>query len=339
MLRPGFEFGGTMRRRDFFSMVAGAAALWPLASVAQSPALRRIAVLMGFPETDSQVQTYVAEMRRKLESLGWVENRNIQTTIRWAGGDPEKTRAFAREIIGLSPNVIVTSTNQATEIMRRESQTIPIVFASLGDPVGSGLVENMNRPGGNVTGFPAFVDTMGGKWIELIKEIAPRTTRIGLIHHPGVAPHRGLLRAAHAAAPSFDVQLLPLAVQNVDDIKRAISAFANDGPGALATASHAVTYSNRDVIIGMAAEHRLPTLFGEPIWAESGGLLSYGSDMLEMFLGAAIYVDRVLKGSKPAEMPVQLPTKFNLLINLRTAQSIGLTVPETMLVRADRLIE
>jgi putative ABC transport system substrate-binding protein len=278
-------------------------------------------------------------MQHKLAGLGWVENRNIQFAHRWAGGDPQKTRGFARELIGLAPSVIVTSTNQATEIMRQETQSIPIVFASLGDPIGSGLVASMNHPGGNVTGFPAFVDTMGGKWLELMKEIAPRVTRIGLIHHPEVAPHRGLLRAAQAAAPLLAINLFPLAVRDVNDIKVAITAFASDGDGALGTASHAVTYSNRDVIISMAAKHRMPTLFGEPIWTESGGLLAYGSDQLEMFLGAAAYVDQILKGAKPAEMPVQLPTKFNLIINLITSKAIGLVVPATMLARADKVIE
>lgn len=329
-----------MQRRKFIGLLGGAAAGWPFAALAQqSSPMRRIGVLMGFPEQDIQAQTYVEAMRRRLESLGWVENRNIHITYRWAGGDADVTRAFAKELIGLSPSVIVTSTNQATEIMRSETQTIPIVFASLGDPIESGLVASMNRPGGNVTGFPAFVGTMGGKWLELIKEIAPQATRIGFIHHPGVAPHRGLLRAAQAAAPSLGLQMVPMAVHNVNDIRSAITAFASDGNGALVTATHALTLSNRDVIISMAAERRLPTLFGELLWVESGGLLAYGSDQQEMFQGAASYVDQILKGSKPADMPVQMPTKFNLIINLKTAEAIGLAVPATMLARADRVIE
>jgi putative ABC transport system substrate-binding protein len=334
-----------MNRREFIGrttigILAGAATSRPIIAMAQpSGVQRRIGLLMGFPEGDAQAQSYVAAMRQRLAGLGWVDNRNVQYIARWAGGDPEKTRIFAKEIASLAPGVIVTSTNQATEIMRQETSTIPIVFASLGDPVGSGLIESLNRPGGNVTGFPAFVDTMGGKWIELLKEIAPGTVRVGLIHHPGVAPHRGLLRAAQAAAPSLEVELEPLAVQNVEDIKSAITSFASKEHGALATASHAATYSNRGVIIRMAAENKLPTLFGEPIWIESGGLIAYGSDQLEMFLGAAGYVDRILKGANPAEMPIQLPTKFNLIINLKTAETIGIAVPPTLLARADRLIE
>jgi putative ABC transport system substrate-binding protein len=327
-----------MRRRDF--VVAAAVSALPLVARAQQPErMRRIGLLMGFPEGDTLAQSYVAAMRQKLAGLGWLENRNIQIVQRWGGGDPEKTRAFAKELVGLSPSVIVTSTNQATETMRQETQTIPIVFASLGDPVGSGLVASMNRPGGNVTGFPAFVETMGGKWLELMQEVAPRATRIGFIHHPGVAPHRGLVRAAQAAAPPLKINLVPLPVHNADEITAAITTFASDGYGGLVTASHAVTFSNRDLLIRLAAQHRLPSLFGEPLFAESGALLSYGSDQAEMFLGAASYVDQILRGSKPAEMPVQLPTKFNFIINLKTAEAIGLTIPPAMLARADRVIE
>ena len=327
-----------MRRRDFIAAVA-ASALPLSARAQQSGPIRRIGVLMGFPERDTLVQSYVAAMRQKLAELGWVENRNIQFVHRWAGGDPEQTRAFAKELVGMSPSVIVTSTNQATETMRQETQTIPIVFASLGDPVGSGLVASMNRPGGNVTGFPAFVESMGGKWLELMKEVAPAATRIGFIHHPGVAPHRGLVRAAQAAAPALKIDLVPLPVHNADDITAAVTTFASGGYGGLVTGSHAVTYSNRDLLLRRAAQHRLPTLFGDPLFAESGALMSYGSDQAEMFLGAASYVDQILRGSRPAEMPVQMPTKFNFIINLKTAEAIGLIIPPAMLARADRVIE
>jgi putative ABC transport system substrate-binding protein len=316
------------------------AAMWPVAALAQRPnPTRRIGVLMGFPEGDFQAQSFVLAMRTKLESLGWVEGRNIHIEYRWAGGDPEKTRAFARELIGMTPSVIVTSTNQATETMRRETQTIPIVFASLGDPVGSGLVASLNRPGGNVTGFPTFVDTMSGKWLELLTELTPRVERVGFIVHPDVAPHRGLLRAAQSTAPALNIKLLALPVHNASEIEAAIGTFESGPNGGLAVASHAVTYSNRDLLISLAAKHRLATVFGEPIWVESGGLLSYGSDPTEMFRGAATYVDLILKGAKPAELPVQLPTKFNLSINLKTARAIGINIPEALLVRADKVIE
>ena len=328
-----------MRRREFILLVGGAA-VWPLAARAQqSGSVRRIAVIMGFPESDPYGQRYVLALRQKLESLGWVENRNIRIDYRWAGGDPEKARTFARELIGMAPSVIVTSTNQVTETVRRETASIPIVFASLGDPVGSGLVASLARPGGNVTGFPAFVETMGNKWLELIREIAPRVERVGFIFHPDVAPHRGLLHSAQSAAPSMNIKLLPLPVHDASEITAAITSFGSEADGGLIVAGHAVMFSNRDLIISLAASHRLPTVFGEPIWAQSGGLLSYGSDQVEYFRGAASYVDLILKGANPAELPVQLPTKFNLIINLKTAKALGLTVPPTLLSRADEVIE
>jgi ABC-type uncharacterized transport system substrate-binding protein len=330
---------GPTNRRAFMAALGGAAA-WPLvARGQQSNSMRRIAVLMGFPEGDPQGQSFVLAMRQKLESLGWLENRNIRIDLRWAGGDPEKTRAMARELIALAPSAIVTSTNQVTETVRQETATIPVVFASLGDPVGSGLVASLARPGGNVTGFPAFVGDMGGKWLEFMREIAPRVERVAFIFHPDVAPHRGLLRAAQSAASSMSINLLAYPVHDRSEITAGITSFVSGGEGGLVAASHAVTFSNRDLIIGLATSHRLPTVFPEPVWAESGGLLSYGTDQAELFRGAATYVDLILKGANPAELPVQMPTKFNLVINVKTARAIGLTVPATLLARADEVIE
>ena len=329
-----------MKRREFITLLGGAAATWPLAARAQQPdRVRRIGVLMGFPDGDPYGQTYVLAMRQKLESLGWVEGRNIRIDYRWAGGDPEKTRAFARELIGMTPSVIVTSTNQVTETVRRETTTIPIVFASLGDPVGSGLVASLARPGGNVTGFPVFVDTMAGKWLELMREIAPRVERVGFLFHPDAAPHRGLLRAAQSAAPLLNIKLIPLPIHNASEIVAAITAFASEADGGLFVGDHAVTFSNRDLVINLAARHRLPTVFMNSIWTESGGLLSYGSDIAELFRGAASYVDSILKGAKPGELPVQLPTKFELTINLKTAKVLDLTVPPSLLIAATKVIE
>ena len=328
-----------MKRRTFVAGLAGALTCPIALRAQQGERTRLIAVLMGFPEVDPQGHSFVLAMRQKLESLGWVENRNVRIEYRWAGGDPDKTRALAKELIGLAPSVIVTSTNQVTETVRRETATIPIVFASLGDPVGSGLVASLARPGGNVTGFPAFVEDMGGKWLEFMSEIAPRVERVAFIFHPDVAPHRGLLRAAQSAASSMSISLLAYPVHDRSEITAAITSFASGGDGGLVAAGHAVTYSNRDLIISLATSHRLPTVFPEPIWAESGGLLSYGTDQAELFRGAASYVDLILKGANPAELPVQMPTKFNLVINLKTARAIGLTVPPTLLSRADEVIE
>ncbi len=329
-----------MGRREFLGVLAVAtAAGWSSASQCQSGTRPRIGVLMGFPENDARGQAYVLAMRKKLEGLGWIDSRNIRIDYRWAGGDQEKARIFAKELIGMTPAVIVTSTNQVTETVRQETQTIPIVFASLGDPVGSGLVASLARPGGNITGFPVFVDTMGSKWLELLRQIAPRVERVGFVFHPDAVPNVGLYRAAQSAAPSLNLKLIPLPVHNAAEIQAGIASFTSGTDGGLVVATHAVTLSNRDLLISLAASSRLPTVFGDLIFAESGGLLSYGSDIAALFEGAASYVDLILKGAKPAELPVQLPTKFDLVINLRTARAIGLTVPPTLLVSASRVIE
>jgi putative ABC transport system substrate-binding protein len=239
----------------------------------------------------------------------------------------------------MTPRVIVTSTNQVTETVRQETQSIPIVFASLGDPVGSGLVASLARPGGNVTGFPVFVDTMGSKWLELLREVAPHVQRVGFVFHPNAVPNVGLFRAAQSSAPSLNLKLIPLPVHDATEINAAITTFASAKLGGLVVATHAVTLSNRDLLIGLAVSNGLPTVFGDLVFAESGGLLSYGSDITSLFEGAASYVDLILKGAKPAELPVQLPTKFDLVINLKTARALGLIIPPTLLATATWLIK
>jgi putative tryptophan/tyrosine transport system substrate-binding protein len=328
-----------VRRREFLLVLASATAAPLSRARAQPTAKPRIGLLMGFPEGDTRGQGYVLAMRRKLQSLGWVEDRNILIDYRWAGGDPDKARRFARELIAMQPRVIVTSTNQVTETVHRETRTIPIVFASLGDPVGSGLVASLAHPGGNVTGFPVFVDVMGTKWLDLLKEIAPRAQRVGFVFHPDAVPNVGLLRAAQSSAPSLNLELVALPVRSAEDIRSAIAGLAGTKGAGLVVATHAVTLSNRDVLIDLAMTHQMPSVFGDLVFAESGGLLSYGSDIAALFEGAASYVDLILKGANPAELPVQLPTKFDLVINLRTARALRLTVPPTLLVNATRVIE
>ena len=301
--------------------------------------MRRIGVLMGYPEGDPNGQANVTALRQCLQGLGWVEGRNIRIDIRWAGGDPEKARTFARELIGMTPDLILPSTNQVVAILLKETSSIPIVFAFIGDPVGSGFVASLARPGGNVTGFANFETTIGGKWLQLLREIAPRVKRVGFIFHPDASPNVALLRAAEAAAPSVKMKVIPLSVHNAIEIERSITAFAAEPGGGLIVAPHAVTLGSRDLIAGLAARHRLPAVYSHRYFAESGGLLSFGNNTSDQFRGAATYVDKILKGTKPADLPVQLPTKYELNINGKTLKALGLTIPQSILIGADEVIE
>jgi len=326
-------------RRDLIALLGGAFA-WPLAANAQQGArLRRIGALMGYPEGDLQAQANVAALRQGLHDLGWIEGRNVQTDYRWAGGDADKARIFARELIGMAPDVIVPSTNQVTRIVQQETRTIPIVFAFVGDPVGSGFVMSLARPGKNLTGFANFENSIGGKWLELFKEIAPDTGRVGFIFNPDAAPNVGFFHAAEASAASLAVKLTGLPVRDAINIEEGVTAFVAEADCGLIVAPHAVTLGNRKLIIALAARHRLPAVYSDRYFVESGGLLSFGNNSADLFRRAASYVDLILKGAKPADLPVQLPTKFELLVNLRAAKAIGLPIPEAFLARADEVIE
>ena len=330
------------RRETVLALLAlgAAGAPWPLAAQAQqSERMRRIGVLMGFSEGAPRAQANVTALREGLQSLGWVEGRNIRIDIRWAGGDPEKARTFAKELIGMTPDLIMPSTNQVTAILLKETSSIPIVFTFIGDPVGSGFVANLARPGGNVTGFSNFETTIGGKWVQLMREIAPRVQRVGFIFHPDAPPNVALLRAAEAAALSVKLKVIPLSVHNAIEIERAITAFAAEPRGGLIVALHAVTLGSRDLIAGLAARHRLPAVYSDRSFADSGGLLSYGINAADQFRRAATYVDKILKGAKPADLPVQLPTKFELVVNMKTVKALGLKVPQSIQIGVDEVIE
>ena len=299
-----------MRRRAFIALAGGAAA-WPLAARAQQrERMRRLSVLMGYPEGDPQAQANVTALRQGLHDLGWVEGQNVQIDYRWAGGDADKARAFARELIGKAPDVIVPSTNQVTRIVQQETRTIPIVFAFVGDPVGSGFVASLARPGRNLTGFANFENSIGGKWLELFKEIAPGAGRVGFIFNPDAAPNVGFFHAAEAAAPPLAIKLTGLPVREVADFEQDVTAFAAEPDCGFIVAPHAVTLANRKFIIELAARRRLPAVYSDRYFAESGGLLSFGNNTAGLFRRAASYVDLILKGAKPADLPVQLPTKF-----------------------------
>jgi ABC-type uncharacterized transport system substrate-binding protein len=328
-----------MNRREFVTLLGGVAA-WPFEARAQQPErMPRVGLLMGYPEGDAEGQNSVAAFQRGLQELGWTEGRNFRIDIRWAGADPDKARTFAKELVGMTPDVIVPNSNQVTAILQQETCTIPIVFVFVGDPVGSGFVASLAQPGGNVTGFAAFEAAIAGKWLEVLKEVAPNISRVGVILHPETPAHVGFLSAAEAAAPSLGVKLIVLSVHTAAEIDRAVTKFASESNGGLIVSPHAVTLGHRKAIIGLAARYRLPAVYGFRIFATSGGLISYGTNPIDPFRQGASYVDRILKGAKPADLPVQFPTKYELVVNLKTAKALGLDVPPTLLARADEVIE
>ena len=330
-----------MRRRKFIALIGGAAASWPLPALAQQgERMRRIGVLMGYAETDPAAQAQVAASRQELQKLGWDEGRNIRIDVRFPGADAGRVRAALTELMSLAPDVLVSNTNLVTEIVQAEVRTIPIVFISVGDPVGSGFVNNEARPNGNLTGFANWDSpAMSGKWLELLKEVAPQVERVGLMVYPETAASIGFFKFAEALAPVLKVKLVALGVHDANEIEQALTAFAAEGNGGLVVAPHAVTFTNRDLIVALSARLRLPALYPLVFYAKAGGLISYGFDVLNQFQQAAGYVDRILRGAKPADLPVQYPTKFQLVVNLKTAKTLGLVIPEAFLLRADELIE
>jgi putative ABC transport system substrate-binding protein len=319
-------------------LLSGAAASWPLEALAQPERPRRIGILTGYAEGDPHGQASVKAMQQGLQSLGWIDGRNITIDYRWASGNPDKALAFARELIALAPDVIVSSSNQVTAIVQRETSTIPVVFVYVGDPVGSGFAGSLAKPGGNLTGFANLENSAGGKWLELCCEIAPGVKRIGFLFHPDAPPNVGFYRAAEAAAASLGREVVPLPVHNPIEIERGISDIAKSNVG-LIVAPHAVTVGNRALIVGLASQYRLPAVYSDRDFAESGGLVSFGTNIVDLFQRSGAYIDRVLKGAKPADLPVQLPTKFELVVNLRTARELSLNVPAIMLMRTDEVIE
>jgi len=328
-----------MRRRDLISLVGGAAA-WPLAAVAQTDRTRRIGVLMGYAATDPAAQAQIAALRQGLQNLGWEEGRNIHIDVRFPGGDVSAVRTSLMELMRLTPDVLVTNTNLVTAAVQAEVRTIPIVFIFVGDPVGSGFVSDDARPNGNLTGFANWDSpAMSGKWLELVKEIAPQVERVGFIIYPETPALVRYFKSAEALASALKVKLVALNVHDAAEIERALIAFAADGNGGLIVGPHTVTLTNRDLIVAMAARLRLPAIYPVAFYAQAGGLISYGLDPLNQFQQGAGYVDRILRGTKPTDLPVQYPTKLQLVVNLKTAKALGLAIPESFLQRADEVIE
>jgi putative ABC transport system substrate-binding protein len=327
-----------MRRRIFIEGIAALAAAWPLAARAQER-MRRVSVVLGFEQGDHEGQSRAAAFVETLARFGWSDGRNIRLDIRWAGANTANYKAVAKEIVATSPEAIVAITNQFVTQLKPLTNTIPVVFVQVSDPVGAGFVSNVTRPGGNITGFENFQPEIGGKWLELLKQAAPTVTRAGIVLSPENSSHAALRHAAEAAAPALGMQVTALGVHDASEIERGISGFAQQQNGGLIVLSNPVIIRNRDLIIVLAARYQLPAIYMFPYFATSGGLMAYGIDQFDQWRGAAGYVDRILKGEKPGNLPVQAPTKYQLVINLKTAKALGLVIPSGTLSLADEVIE
>jgi putative ABC transport system substrate-binding protein len=328
-----------VRRREFIALLGGAAA-WPGGAHAQQGGrVRRIGVLIPLAMDDPEAKARVAAFQQGLEHLGWTDGRNVQIDIRWAGGDMESIRKNAAELVALAPDVILAAGGAAMTPLHQATRTVPIVFTQTPDPVGAGFVASLARPGGNATGFTLFEFGISVKWLELLKEIAPHVARAAALRDPALSSGLGELGAIQAVAPTFRVELSVIDVREAPEIERAVTAFARQSNGALIVLSSAVAIVHRDQIIRLAARHQLPTVYFARYFVAAGGLISYGPDTIDPHRRAAAYVDRILKGENPADLPVQAPTKYELAINLKTAKALGLEVPPTLLARADEVIE
>jgi putative ABC transport system substrate-binding protein len=328
-----------MRRRDFITLLGGTAA-WPLTARAQQiERIRRIGVLMGPDENDPVGKTYVSAFTQALADLGWIDGRNVRMDVRWAGGDINRSRVLAQELVGLQPDIIVATATPPIVALQRETQTIPIVFTSMTDPVASGIVARLDHPSGNITGFANWEASMGGKWLGLLSEIAPGLKRAAIMFNPDTAPITAYMALLETAARSLKVEPITAPVHSDVEIETAIIALGRDPGGGLVVMPDLFTNAHRAPIISAAARNKVPAVYWQSIFARDGGLLSYGPDPVDNFRRAATYVDRILRGAKPAELPVQLPTKFELVINLKTARALGLEVPFLLQQRADEVIE
>jgi len=331
-----------MRRRDFVKGIVGSAATWPLAARAQQrEQMRRIGALIGFTETDPpDVQSWLAAFRGTLAKLGWREGSNLQIEVRWTGYDVDKIKTFAKELVDLRPDAILSVTTPVTGALVRETQTIPIVIATVSDPISSGFVTNLGRPGGNVTGFALYEPSMGGKWLELLKRVAPGVTRVALLFNPATTvPIKFYMASIQAAASSYAVQTSAAPVHAKDEIEGVIAVLAANPGAGLIVMPDIFNNINRDLIIAMAARYRVPAIYFYRFFAVSGGLISYGPDFAPQYPQAAEYIDRILKGEKPGDLPIQMPVNVPLVINLKTANALGLDVPLRLLNAADEVIE
>jgi len=328
-----------MRRREFIGLVGGMMT-WPLAARAQQPErVRRIGMLGSLTEDVPEMQPRLAAFRQELEKLGWSEGRNVSIDYRVAPGGAGQEQARAKELVALQPDVIVTNNTPGTAALQRESREIPIVFVNVSDPIGSGFAASLARPGGNLTGWMLFEASVTGKWLAMLKEIAPNLARAAFLANPKTTPYDYFLRAASTVAPSLAITVVPVTVETAVDIKRSIESFARVPDSGLVVLPDTTTLLHRDLVVALAAQHRLPAVYAFRSIVAAGGLMSYSVDFVDLLRKAASYVDRVLRGTKPSDLPVQAPTKYETIVNLKTAKALGLAVPPSLLVRADEVIE
>ena len=332
-----------MRRREFIALVGGAAAAWPLRVGAQAERMRRVGVLMHIPESDAEGQSRIAAFRRSLETLGWTEGGNLTIEYRWTGGEAQRARAAAAEMAALAPDVVLSHSGPGLSAMRDASRTIPIVFVQIVDPVGQGFVKSVARPGGNITGLTHFEPEMGGKWLEILKEVAPQIRQVAMLYNPQSASQGAgsgvYLRSFETVASALAVRPLALPIRDTAEMEHAIGAFAGEPNGGLLVPPDIFNTVHRQQIIALASRHHLPAIYPYRFYVASGGLVSYGVELLELYRRAAEYVDRILKGAGPGDLPIMQPTKFQLIVNLKAAKALGLAIPGSLLLRADEVIE
>jgi putative tryptophan/tyrosine transport system substrate-binding protein len=323
------------------TLIGGTAAMWPLAARAQQPGrMRRVGVLLAYAEDDREARHRIVAFQQSLHGLGWTENDNVHVDYRFVAGDLNRARTYAAEIVSLAPDVIVAESTPVVSAVQTETHSVPIIFVLIADPVGQGLVESLARPGGNMTGFAGTEPPMGGKLLELLKEIAPSVKRVAVLFNPETAPYvAGYLSVINALSASIAVDVIAIPIKDATDIEQAIESFALEPNGGLLFPGDVTTIAHSELIVALGAKHRLAAIYTYPFWVARGGLMSYGIDPVDEYRRAASYVDRILQGEKPADLPVQFPTKFELVINLKTAKELGLQVPSTLLSRADEVIE
>jgi putative ABC transport system substrate-binding protein len=328
-----------MKRREFITLLGGAAVAWPLTARAQPQRMRRIGIMLVFDENDSDAQSSVRVLVHRLDELGWTAGRNLHIDYRWGAAERSRARALAQELVAMQPDMIVACGGPAAFAVWQAIRSVPIVFVQVVDPIGLGIVASLARPGGNLTGFTHFESAIVGKWLEALKEIAPGMIRGAVVFDSDNPASDVYLRAVETVSPSFGVQLTPTGVRDAAEIERAIGLFARESSGGLIVLPGPATNAHRELIIALAARHRLPAVYPQRYYVTGGGLMSYGVDLPDMYRRSATYVDRILKGEKPADLPVQAPTKYELVINLKTARALGIVIPQSLLARADEVIE